>query len=440
MTKVDTRLSRRHFIALAAAALPVAFSGCATNPVSGKKQFMLVSEAEEISLDRQWAPHQFSSDYGAVQDVKLNKYVASVAGSMSSLTHRPHMPYNIRVLNTVIVNGYTMPAGSIGLARGLMLNMQSEAELAAVIGHEFGHVNARHAGERMSKTMLAQLFVAGLAVYAESESEDAGMLAAGLGMIGSQMLLSRYSRDDEREADALGMEYMVRAGYHPSGMVDLMEGFVNLHSKDPGLVDILFSTHPMSKERLSTARSRVTDEYARAASNPVHRQRYMDNTASLRAIAPAIGNMQKAEHLMMKKKYTEAEALLGSALKIAPNDYAGLMLRAKCSLVQEKYNQAELYVEKARRVYPKEPMAWHLNGIVRLKRGRYQQALNDFTAYEQKLPGNPNTVYFKGNALDNMGRRDPAALEYKRYLRMAPSGEYAAAAKKRLSEWGHTQG
>jgi predicted Zn-dependent protease len=148
-------ISRRDFVGLVGASALVA--GCATNPVTGKSQLMLVSESQEISWDKESAAHQFSAHYGATQDKQLNEYVISVGSSMVPGCHRPNMPYNFRVVNSPVVNGYTFPAGSMALARGLMLEMESEAQLAAVLGHEIGHVCARHTGSRMSWTMMTQV-------------------------------------------------------------------------------------------------------------------------------------------------------------------------------------------------------------------------------------------------------------------------------------------
>ena len=243
-TMIKNVLSRREFLTLSAASTASLLAGCATNPVTGRRELMFISETGEVDLDRKWAPHQFSTDYGVTRDDMLNGYVGSVGDSMSGLTHRPGMPYSFRVVNNVVVNGYTMPAGSVGLARGLMLAMESEADLAAVLGHELGHVNARHAGQRMTSNILLNAMVTGLVAYVEYEKKKYADLAAGLGGIGASLLLCRYSRDDERQADELGMLYMTRAGHNPRGMATLMDTFRNLHTSRPGAVDLLFSTTP----------------------------------------------------------------------------------------------------------------------------------------------------------------------------------------------------
>jgi len=430
-------LSRRQFVALSAGAGAALVAGCATNPVTGKSQFMLMSEAQEVKMDQQYAPHQFSFDFGAAQDAKLNAYLVQLGNDMAKRSHRPNMPYNFRVLNTVVVNGYTMPAGSVGLARGLMLMMENEAQLAGVVGHEIGHVCYRHAGERMSKQMATTALVAAVGAYLEYEKKEYAAIATGLGMVGANMLLCRYSRDDEREADEIGMEYMVRAGHNPNGMIGLMDGFQKLHKSKPGLVEVLFSTHPMSDERYKTAMARVKSKYGGTGDMPVNRERYMDNIASIRAIRPAIEKMQEGDAALAKNKAGEAESKYREALNIAPDDYAGLLSMARCCLVQKKFGDARQFAEKAKAVYPQEPQAKHICGVSKVACGQFDSALQDFTWYEQHLPGNSNTTYFKGLCHDKMGNRKPAAEHYQRYLQQDGKGEFANSARQRLVSWGY---
>jgi predicted Zn-dependent protease len=211
-------LTRREFMWLSSMTAAGYVFGCATDPVTGKKQFMLVSEDTEI-----YAPLQISTDYGEVQDSQLNRYVNQVGDKMAAKSHRSHMPYSFRVVNATYVNAYAFPGGTIAATRGIMLSLENEAELAALLGHELGHVNARHAAEQMSKGQLTQAVVGGISVLAGTQSAALGDLAGQLGQISAGALLASYSRENEREADALGMEYMVGAGYGSQGFVGLME-------------------------------------------------------------------------------------------------------------------------------------------------------------------------------------------------------------------------
>jgi beta-barrel assembly-enhancing protease len=439
MNKQRQGLTRREFLALGGVSAAAVLTGCATNPVTGRNEFMLISEPGEIELDRTNSPHQFSADYGASGDESLNAYLAGVGGGVAQASHRPGMPYTFRAVNAAHVNAYAFPGGSIAVTRGMLVNLESEAALAGLMGHEIGHVCARHTARRMSKALVSQVVVSGFAAYMAVEREKYAPLAAGLGMVGAGLLLARYSRDDEREADALGIDYMVKAGHGPGGFVDLMTVLVNLSSRDPNVIELMFSTHPMSRERHEQAVARASERYASQAGLPMGREAYMDHTARVRAIKPAIEQMQKGDRLMMQNRYAQAETHYGSALKLASDDYAALVMMAKCMLAQDKPRDAERYAALAMKANPGEAQAHQVAGLARGALGQHDAALAQFEAYDGMLPGNPNLAYFKGMSLDRMGRKDDAAREYSRYLAHGPEGDYARQAHGRLVEWGYIQ-
>jgi len=198
-------LSRRQFLIMTSMAATNLALGCATNPVTGKSQFMLMDEQEEIAIDKQYSPQQFSADYGTVQDPALQGYIQATGKAMAAKTHRPQMPYDFHCVNANYVNAYAFPGGSIACTRGILLDLENEAELAALLGHELGHVNARHTAASMSKAKVANVAVGGLAILTSvAVGSSAGNLAGQLGQLGSGALLASYSRDNERQADHLG--------------------------------------------------------------------------------------------------------------------------------------------------------------------------------------------------------------------------------------------
>jgi predicted Zn-dependent protease len=430
-------ITRRDFLWLTSISAGALLVGCAINPVTGKHQLMLVSEEQEIQIDKQYSPMQFSADYGVAQDSQLNDYIDQTGKKMAAYTHRPSMPYSFQVVNANYVNAYAFPGGSIACTRGILLSLENEAELAALLGHELGHVNARHTAEQMSKGILTQAVVGGISVVAGTQGGAYGQLASQMGMLGAGALLASYSRGNEREADALGMEYMVRSGYSPKGMIGLMDILRSMSKHQPSTIELMFATHPMSDERYKTAVGRAQSEYASAETLPVYRERYMDHTAKLRTLKGAIEEMREGDRLMMDKRLDHAEAHFNKALKLAPNDYTGLVMMSTCQLLKKKYKRGITFAERAQRVYPQEAQAYHLSGFAKIQTRDFEGAYQEFTVYEKLLPGNPNTIFLKGYAQEGMQHLQKAANDYHRYLQVVQKGEKAEYAHKRLRQWGY---
>ena len=430
-------LTRRDFLWLSSLTAAGYVFGCATDPVTGKQQLMLVSEDTEIQIDKQYAPIQISSDFGEVQDSQLNRYVSQVGNKMAAKSHRTHMPYSFRVVNATYVNAYAFPGGTIAATRGIMLELDNEAELAALLGHELGHVNARHSAEQMSKGQLTQAIVGLGSALVGTQSAALGDLAGQLGQISAGALLAKYSRDNEREADALGMQYMVGAGHGSQGFVGLMEMLNSMSKHKSSTVDLLFATHPMSQERYDTAVQAANTKYKSALKGPLNRERYMDHTAGLRAQKGAIKKIQDGQKEMAKKKYDAASNHFRKALKKAPNDYVGLCMMSISNLAQKKYAVGRQYAEMAQKAYPKEAQAYHLSGFSKVQLKDFEGAYEEFSTFESLLPGNPNTIFFKGYCQEGMNNIEPAANEYRRYLQVVQEGKYAQHAYRRLVDWGY---
>jgi len=430
-----SKMTRREFLWFSSMAAAGLFAGCATNPVTGRSQLMLVSEDEEIQIDKQNSPYQFSADYGTVQDKGLKAYIDRTGKNIAAQTHRTHMPYNFHAVNAIYVNAYAFPGGTIACTRGILLSLDNEAELAALLGHELGHVNARHTAEQMSKGMLTQTVVGGLAVAAGTQGAGYGNLASQLGQFGAGALLASYSRDNEREADALGMEYMVRAGYSAQGMVGLMDVLRSMGKHKPSTIELMFSTHPMSDERYRTAVETADTKYKAAKNKPIYRERYMDNTAKLRSQKGAIDEMQKGQKEMAASNFSAADLHLRKAIKLAPKDYTALVMMSMSQLVQKKWTVGRQYAEMAQQVYPAEAQACYLSGFAKIQMKDFEGALEEFSSYDNILPGNPNIVFFKGYAYEGMKKYPQAGREYQRYLQFTQQGDYARHAYQRLREW-----
>jgi beta-barrel assembly-enhancing protease len=409
--------------------------GCAQSPVSGERILVGMSEQQERQIDAQVAPHQFSSDMGAVQDAETNRYVVELGQRLHPLTHRPTMPYSYRVVNANHINAYTFPGGAMGVTRGIVVAMEDEAELAALLGHEMGHVNARHAAQRQGQALLAQAAAVGLDV-AMSDSQWRPLIGIG-SQIGASAMLARYSRDHEREADALGQEYLVRGGYPASGMTQLHQRLLDRDKAAPSLLATMFSSHPMSSERVANADTLAQTRYRESLNRPTQRERYMDRTAGLRRLRPTIEACQRGETAMAKKAFADAQTQFAQALKATPSDYPANLRMAQCLQALGKNTEARHYALAAQNAYPEEAQAHKLAGVLSLSLKQPDEAYAALTRYSQRLPGDPGVEFLQGVAQEALGNQPLAAAHFQRFVAAVGQGDGAQYATSRLKAWGY---
>jgi predicted Zn-dependent protease len=199
-------------IALAAAAAMLLMAGCSMNPATGQRQLALIGEQQEIALGQQSAESALAQ-FGRYDDAELQEYVAGVGQRLAAASERPNLPWSFTVVDDPVVNAFALPGGPIFVTRGILAHFGSEAELASVLGHEIGHVTARHSVEQMSTAQLANLGLGVAMIASESFRPYAGLAAQGL-----QLMFLKFSRDDESQSDELGLRYMTRTGYDPNEM------------------------------------------------------------------------------------------------------------------------------------------------------------------------------------------------------------------------------
>lgn len=222
---------------------------CAVNPVTGKRELSLISESQEIQMGREGAQSVVNT-IGLYPDSSLQAYVARLGQSMAVTSQRPHLPWSFAVVNDATVNAFALPGGSIFVTRGILAHFNSEAELMSVLGHEIGHVTAKHSVSQISKAQIAQL---GLGVgMVLTPSLDVLHQVAGSGL---QVLFLKFGRDDEAQSDELGFRYMVNAGYDPREATDMFEMLGRLSGG--GRLPEWQSTHPDPENRAARSDERV---------------------------------------------------------------------------------------------------------------------------------------------------------------------------------------
>ncbi|MEM1201882.1 MAG: M48 family metalloprotease [Acidobacteriota bacterium] len=263
--------TRALFAAAGAALLAGSLTGCSTNPATGKSQLSFYSEAQEVQLGQQ-ADQDLVQQYGVYDDPELARYVDELGQGLAAASERPNLPWTFRVLDDPVVNAFALPGGYVYVTRGILSHMSSEAELAAVLGHEIGHVTARHGVNRMSKAQLANI---GLGIGSVLDPELARSVG-NLAQSSLQLLFLQYSRDDERQADDLGFRYANRLGYPPGAFVEVFEMLQATGPKGGGRLPNYLLTHPDPLERKQTAQARVRSSSPDAINRSWRRDPFFD--------------------------------------------------------------------------------------------------------------------------------------------------------------------
>ena len=237
MSKWTTWLGRLPF-----GLILVNVAACAVNPATGQRQLMLISESREVEMGRE-ADVQVTAAFGLYDSEEIQTSVRDIGSRLAAQSERPQLPWSFKVVDDPIVNAFALPGGFIFVTRGIMASLNSEAELAGVLGHEIGHVTARHSASQLSRQQLQQIGLGGGSALSPDIASAAGALVAGF-----QLLNLKYSRGDESQSDELGVRYMSRARYDPNALLGVFRTLA-LSAGGGGRLPEWQSTHPDPENR-----------------------------------------------------------------------------------------------------------------------------------------------------------------------------------------------
>jgi len=320
----------------------VSLAACSVNPVTGERNFQIYGAEWEQQVGAQmYAPMKQSQGGDFILDPALTDYVEEVGNRLASQARRKDdLDFEFSILNDSIPNAWALPGGKIVINRGLLINLDSEAELAAVLGHEIVHSDAAHGARAQSKGMLTQvgavvsMVILGSTIDSQAAREVAMMVPA----LGAQLLSQKYGRDAEREADEYGMLYMSESGYDPQGAVELQETFVKLsEGRDPDWVSGLFASHPPSMERVNN--NRQTAETLPRGGD-IGRERYRQKIAYLKRVQPAYDAYDEANKAVIDGEEELAQEKLNLALSIEPRESLFHLLQGDIHALNENPKRA----------------------------------------------------------------------------------------------------
>lgn len=379
-------------------AILVTLTACAVNPVTGKREISLIGEESQIKMGAEnYGPMQQSEGGQYDVDPALTEYVQNVGNKLAAVSDRD-LPYEFVVLNNSVPNAWALPGGKIAVNRGLLTELDSEAELAAVLGHEIVHAAAGHTADRMETGMLLQGLI--LATAVATSDSDYGNLAVGGANIAGQLISQKYGREAELEADYYGMQYMSEAGYDPQGAVTLQKTFVRLsEGRDANWLTGLFSSHPPSQER-------VRANIATAASLPP------GGTMGADPFKAAMEETLKIEPAY--KAYDEGREALAD-------------------------RNTELAIEKAEQaiaIFPQEGHFYALRGDARIVNEQYKMAVTNF---DDAIERRDDFFYYylqRGLSYEHLGNDDLAVRDLQQSLGFLPTGPAHLALGRIAAEHG----
>lgn len=244
---------------------------CSRNPVTGKKEFMLVSESQEKAMGAQADPG-IVANYGLYQDEAMQSFINQKGKEMAAISHRPDLDYKFRILDSPVINAFAVPGGYVYFTRGIMAHFNNEAEFAGVLGHEIGHITARHSAQQMTKQTFGQIGLIGGMILKPELAQFGNELQQGLGL-----LFLKFGRNAESQSDKLGVEYSTQIGYDSHEMANFFGVLSRLQQQSGQSLPDFMSTHPNPANRFAKVHQ-MSDEIQKTV-NPaqlkVNRESYL---------------------------------------------------------------------------------------------------------------------------------------------------------------------
>ena len=403
----------------------LSITSCSVNPVTGQNEFLLMSKQQEITLgEKNYSPSRQAQGGDYYLDAELQGYVAEVGKKLATFSAQPDLPFEFVVINNSVPNAWALPGGKIAINRGLLMYLEDEAQLAAVLSHEIVHAAARHSAAQMSRGTLLSLGVMAVGVTVKENRND--QLYSLASQAGAAAWLAKYGRDDELEADYYGMNYMAQAGYDPEGAVELQETFVSLsNDKATSFLSGLFASHPPSMKRVEANRIKAKT----LPSGDRGRTRFQTAIRQLKKDELAYEAAEKAKEALQKDDPRSALSSLDKAIALQPNEFSFWVLRGKAWKALNKRDNADKAFSTAIRKNPDHFSGYLERGILRHDKGEREKGLTDIKLSYALLP-TPAASYYLGEA--EMSAKNYAKAEDYFYLAANARGNIGDLSRKSL--------
>lgn len=404
------------------------FVSCAINPVTGRHELMLVSEAQELSIGKEGAPSLTWEFGGHYTDPALKAYLGPIVRRIWQNSERPQLPMEFHVQNTSVPNAFALP-GYVAITRGLLSNLENEAQFAAVMGHEVGHVMARHTAQRLSRMTLQQLGLAIGSVALQGTSGGDALLQVGA--LGSSLILLKYDRSQEIQADELGVKYMSDLGYDPREAMsahnvlqttvdDYLRRMGKSRSEDSAISQ-LFSTHPRHEVRIHEIQTMINElPPYRMRNDGKFTRTFQDATEKIRKVNRIYYVYDEAEMHYQKQDFGAAEEKVGKAISLDDSQPPFHNLLGMIKLQQKKYAEGESSFRKALSIDSGYQPAHYGLGLARYYQENYRDAVSEFKKSIALYPDHIQTHYGLGKSYFQLRQYAEAIPYLRNFAKAAP--------------------
>ena len=401
------------------------------DPLTGKKVFTVLPPEEEIAIGKKLVPQAIAEFEGQYPDKEVREYVKKIGLSITKKTPRK-LPYEFFITNSSVVNAFALPGGKIVITRGIFLLFDEECELASVLGHELGHVNARHHARFLEKQMGLSflLQIGALLIGGETLTER---VILRLAEMGATLLSLKFSRDQEREADRLGVQFAARAGYDPRCMIKVFEKLKKEEKERP---PEWLSTHPLPENRIREVAALI-----RKLGIPENLKR---NSEEFKRIKKKLLQTKKSyevyeegKKLFYKNLRKEALQKFEKAIKLYPDNQIALAYAAYIYIQEKNYKKALKYSDRVIKIDPLLLWGWYVKGIALFKLKRFEESIRVLEHAKKLVETYGGIYYYLGRNYEELGYVRKAIESYRMAVRLATGKEdWYWDARKRLAKYG----
>ncbi|MCS7196697.1 MAG: M48 family metalloprotease [Aquificaceae bacterium] len=429
--KGEGQLSRRGFLKSACLLVVTPFlSSCAEATARGS--FLnLLPEQKEIEIGRAYIPYAVEEWDGLYPEEEVQAYIRTVGLALVKQVDRK-LPYQFYVVNSSKVNAFALPGGPVMLTRGLFLRLGSESELASVLAHELGHINARHHARFLEKQFGINLLLSIGSLLLGDKPYGQALLQ--FSQIGAGLMTLKFSRDQEREADRYGILYTYKAGYDPAGMIRVFEIFRSMERE--GRPPEWLSTHPLPETRIREV-SREIEKLKPSGAFIADTQDFQRVKSKLKETQASFEEFDKGKRAFGERNYRTALEHFRRAAEIYPENYPARAYMAYLLAKEGRVVEAERQSLWALQIRQEVFLTNYVHGYVKFAQGEYQTSLKYLQKANQLIPDHPSTHYYLGRNYEALGHRSKAVEHYRLALELSEGkAPWAEDARERLRKLG----